>query len=276
MKPKIIKISQISPDQSVICILGNDEIPETIRLRKTEREYALKQLRAKEESVFINSYFKCTYLVKVKGGVSIFKAKEELRKAASNLKKLIKSNNHTELVITSYKAYKEAIEDFTEGFLLSIYSFDKYKTSEDEDRSKRYPSKLLLYGDIGKADLKWLDDITDAVFLGRDLINEPANRLNTAALASAVVKTGKDAGFSVEVLNKGKIEALKMGGLLAVNRGSVDPPTFSVLTYQPEGALNEHPTFNDCQAWSPLMTVEEQAAIGRWAAKPKHSQRSLH
>jgi len=28
----------------------------------------------------------------------------------------------------------------------------------------------------------------------------------------------------VDVLNKGKIEALKMGGLLAVNRGSVDPP----------------------------------------------------
>ena len=44
MKPEIIKISQISPDQSVICILGKDEIPDNLRLSKTEKEYALKQL----------------------------------------------------------------------------------------------------------------------------------------------------------------------------------------------------------------------------------------
>ena len=55
MKPGLIKTSQISPDQSVICILGKDEIPESLRLSKTEKEYALKKLRAKEEHVFINS-----------------------------------------------------------------------------------------------------------------------------------------------------------------------------------------------------------------------------
>ena len=32
-----------------------------------------------------------------------------------------------------------------------------------------------------------------------------------------------------------------MGGLLAVNRGSVDPPTFSVLEWQPEHARNSRP-----------------------------------
>ena len=32
-----------------------------------------------------------------------------------------------------------------------------------------------------------------------------------------------------------------MGGLLAVNKGSVDPPTFSILTWKPEGAVNSHP-----------------------------------
>jgi leucyl aminopeptidase len=241
MKPEIIKISQISPDQSVICILGKDQIPGNIRLSKTEKEYALKQLRAKEVSVFINSYFKCTYLVKVKEGVSSFKAKEELRKAASNLKKLIKSNNHSELVITSSEVYREAVEDFTEGLLLSIYSFDKYKTKDDEDSKKEYPSRLLLYGDIAKDNLKWLADLTDAVYLARDLINEPVNHLNSPALASEILKTGKRAGFSVEVLNKGKIEALKMGGLLAVNKGSVDPPAFCILEWRPAKPVNRKP-----------------------------------
>ncbi len=32
-----------------------------------------------------------------------------------------------------------------------------------------------------------------------------------------------------------------MGGLLAVNRGSPEPPTFTVLTWHPENALNERP-----------------------------------
>jgi len=37
---------------------------------------------------------------------------------------------------------------------------------------------------------------------------------------------GKEAGFDVEVFHKKKIESLRMGGLLAVNKGSLDPPTF--------------------------------------------------
>ena len=30
------------------------------------------------------------------------------------------------------------------------------------------------------------------------------------------------------------VEALKMGGLLAVNKGSIDPPTFSIFEWKPE------------------------------------------
>ncbi len=241
MKPEIIKISQISPDQSVICIIGKDRIPENLRLNKTEKEYALKQLKSKEEYVFINSYFKCTYLVKIKSEFTGFRAKEELRKTAYNLRKLIRSNNHRELVITSNDSYKGAIEDLTEGLVLSFYSFDKYKTKEPEEPKKNYPSKLLLYGDADRTSIKWLTCITDAVYLARDLINEPVNYLNAARLASEIQKTGKTAGFNVEVLNKGKIEALKMGGLLAVNKGSVDPPAFCILEWKPEKCLNKNP-----------------------------------
>ena len=32
-----------------------------------------------------------------------------------------------------------------------------------------------------------------------------------------------------------------MGGLLAVNKGSVDPPAFNILEYTPENAVNEKP-----------------------------------
>jgi leucyl aminopeptidase len=52
---------------------------------------------------------------------------------------------------------------------------------------------------------------------------------------------GKNAGFNVSVLNKIKIQQLKMGGLLAVNAGSVDEPTFSILEYKPKNAKNKKP-----------------------------------
>jgi len=51
----------------------------------------------------------------------------------------------------------------------------------------------------------------------------------------------KEAGYTIEVFNKKKIESLRMGGLLAVNRGSIDPPTFSILEWKPENAVNEKP-----------------------------------
>ena len=241
MKPELRKISRIAPDQSVVCIIGENKIPDTITLSKTEKEYAVKQLQSGEDLVFINSYFKCTYLVRIKDGVTGFKAREDLRKAASGMKKLIKSNDHNELVITSWNVYEEAVLDFAEGLILSIYTFNKYKTKEDDAIPKKYPSALLLPGNLGKAELKWLDDITDAVYLVRDLINEPVNHLNSVALASEIKKAGENSGFKVEVLNKGKIEALKMGGLLSVNKGSVDPPAFCILEWHPEKPVNSKP-----------------------------------
>jgi leucyl aminopeptidase len=148
MKPEILKISKISSGQSVVCILGSDNIPERLSLSKREKEFAQKQLKSKDEHVFINSYNKCTYLVRLKDGISLHKIREELRKTSYNLRKQIKGNNHSELVITSDKAYRGAVEDFAEGLLLSFYSFGKYKTKEEESENKKYPSKLLLHGNI--------------------------------------------------------------------------------------------------------------------------------
>lgn len=241
MKPQIIKIPQISPDQSVVCIVGRNEIPSFLNLSKTEKEYALRQLRNMEETVFINSYFKCTYIIKVKEDLTGYKARESVRKSASSLKKLIKANNHEDLVIASSGTYKEAVLDFVEGLLLGIYTFRKYKTLDEQESRNRYPSRLLLYGDYEMSEIKWLTDLTDAVYLVRDLVNEPVNHLNSQALASAIEKTGRSAGFNVEVLTKGKIEALKMGGLLAVNKGSVDPPVFCILEWKPSRPVNKHP-----------------------------------
>lgn len=241
MKPIISTVTEISPDHPVICIIGDDSIPAWVKLSKSEREYALKKVRDKEGYVHINSYFKHTYIIRTKDTGNLARTKEELRRTAFSLRNLIRSNNHSELVITSANAFTGAIETFTEGLVLSIYSFNRYKTKKDGESKNKYPSRLLLYGDVKEQEIAWLTEITDAVYFARDLINEPVNHLNAVGLANEIKKKGESAGFRAEVLNKAKIETLKMGGLLAVNKGSVDPPVFCILEWKPEKKLNLKP-----------------------------------
>ena len=42
-------------------------------------------------------------------------------------------------------------------------------------------------------------------------------------------------------LTKKRYKSLKMGGLLAVNKGSIDEPTFTILEWKPKNAKNSNP-----------------------------------
>ena len=78
MIPEVRKISQIPPDQSVICIVSGNSIPPFLTLSKSEKEYASKRLAEKDDHVFINSYYKCTYIVRIKDDLPDGRCKEEL------------------------------------------------------------------------------------------------------------------------------------------------------------------------------------------------------
>jgi leucyl aminopeptidase len=72
-------------------------------------------------------------------------------------------------------------------------------------------------------------------------VNEPQSYLDAVTFADEMKSMGKKAGLKVEVLNKKQIESLKMGGLLAVNKGSQTPPTFTILEWKPKKVKNKQP-----------------------------------
>ena len=123
-----------------------------------------------------------------------------------------------------------------EGFALSAYTFDVYK--------KKKNNHTLDYIGVSGADdtacnqLKWT---VTGNLLARDLVNEPLVKLTATLFSERLVALGKEIGFSVEVLNKTNIESLRMGGLLGVNKGSIDPPTFNILEHKPANARNKKP-----------------------------------
>jgi leucyl aminopeptidase len=125
---------------------------------------------------------------------------------------------------------------FLEGLLLASYNFDRHKEKKAPKTTLEIDQTLF-----DNPQFKEMFTLVEANTLTKNMINEPVNILNTQQFSREMVSMGKNAGFDVEVLEKKQIEALKMGGLLAVNKGSVDPPAFNILTYKPENAVNEKP-----------------------------------
>ncbi len=128
-----------------------------------------------------------------------------------------------------------AAEALAEGALLASYQFHKYR-SNDTPRPEVRTMTLLgaaARGDGVQRALKRASEIVPGVFAARDLVNEPPSIANARFIGAAAERLCRGRGLSVEVWNKRKIEAMKLNGLLAVNRGSVEEPRFIVIRYRP-------------------------------------------
>jgi leucyl aminopeptidase len=132
-----------------------------------------------------------------------------------------------------------------EGALYGAYRFDRLKSGkldkEEKDSDKPKAIEELMLAGCGDR----LDAVEKGAKAGmivgscqnqaRDLVNLPGNHLSAEELADAAIEAGKRGGFEVTVFDKKKITELGMGGLLAVNKGSLEPPTFTILDYKPKG-----------------------------------------
>jgi len=121
------------------------------------------------------------------------------------------------------------------GISLSDYRFEAYKSKKNNFKL----AEILLLN--SQETIDELTGLTEAIFFARDLVNEPANILTAKELSARIENAGRLGGYSTEILGKNKIEALQMGGLLSVNQGSTKEPTFTILEYKPENAINTKP-----------------------------------
>lgn len=129
---------------------------------------------------------------------------------------------------------------FAEGMALASYQFLKYFSKKDT-KEKSLKAISIDEKTVAAADFLEMKALVEAVFAARSLVNEPQNVMDTPHLVSEIVRIGAENGFSVEVFSKEKIESLRMGGLLAVNRASSIPPAFLVLEWKPDNFSNKKP-----------------------------------
>jgi leucyl aminopeptidase len=119
-----------------------------------------------------------------------------------------------------------------EGALMGNYDSDLYKTREKEDRELERFLVLDLKGrspESAQENIRRGTIIGNAVNLARNLGNEPANVLTPASFAERCAIAGASAGLDVQVLERDEMEKLGMNTLLAVARGSEEPPKLIIL-----------------------------------------------
>ncbi len=78
-----------------------------------------------------------------------------------------------------------------------------------------------------------------AARLARDLANTPPAHLNARDLADLAVEIGHQTGLEVEVFDRDDLIAMGCGGMIAVNKASVEPPRLVKMTYTPGGRRGE-------------------------------------
>ncbi|RLC65442.1 MAG: leucyl aminopeptidase [Chloroflexi bacterium] len=131
-------------------------------------------------------------------------------------------------------------EAIAEGALLGLYSFTKYKKPEYEDvkemlivvkEEERAPS---LERAVEKARV-----VAEAASLARTMVDEPANYMTPTRMAEAAREIAGKYDLGLKVLEVEDMEAMGMGALLGVARGSNEPPKLMALSYRGDGRSQE-------------------------------------
>ncbi len=235
---------KISPKPSaksrVYIISGTDKLGLIPGLKKEEIDYATAAFVGEQTLVTINHYSYFLFIAQLKDKKTDWQTAEACRKSGVEVQALCNKYKLDEITLTNLSDRENAAVLMAEGIALSNYQFLKYRT-EAKKQTNTLVRVLFTKESATVKEANQLSIITEAIFKARTLVNEPLSYLSAEQLSKEIVAIGKEGGFKVTVFNKARIEKEGMGGLLSVNRGSIDPPTFTIMEYVPKKALNKKP-----------------------------------
>jgi len=224
---------------TVYLIKANNELKQ-LNLTDEEVDFIKKAHRSKENVIELNRYKNRFFFVYGDNSGSRAKRHENFRKLGNDTTKMVNKAGISRVVVYPLSATIEETTCFAEGMVLGNYQFLKY--FKEADKKKNSLEQVDIYADeITDDHVNKLQILTDGVSWTRNMVNEPVNYLTATQFAEEMKETVTGAGALVEVFNRKKIETLKMGGLLAVNKGSQDPPTFTIMEWKPEKRVNSKP-----------------------------------
>ena len=240
MQTLVKKISKLEKDSNLVLICAKITSLNTYNLTKEEVDYIKKQQKENTNLITLNRYSHTIYVIINEPKKERSRLLESFRKSGFSISVSLNKAKQKQVTIVDVDQLPELTLALTEGITLANYQFLNY-FKDAKSRKNSLESISIFSNKVSEKDVTVLSSTVDAVYTARTLVNEPVSYLTATQLSKEIEKAGKEAGFKVEVLKKAKIEALKMGGLLAVNKGSVEPPTFNILEWKPKNAKNKKP-----------------------------------
>jgi leucyl aminopeptidase len=237
-----IHTGKISGIKTRVIIIGESDTAflQKQGLSKEEAEYISSQVKESKGAIdafSINQYKQHVWVINAITSPNPTE-KEKLRIAGAKIAAALKSKKQASVAIENTLTTTESLLAVIEGLALASYDFIKYFS---DNKDKVLLQEIIVAGKVDDKELEELSHVIHGTFISRDLVNEPVQYLTATRLSKEIEKLSREAGFSFEYFGKKKIESLKMGGLLGVNQGSLEQPTFNILEWKPAKAKNSKP-----------------------------------
>lgn len=234
---------QIANDFSLglnsIILFLKDENLSSFNFSEIELNYINEQIQKKQKAILINRLTNQIFLIMIEIEGEKHKIIEKIRQSSVKPITYFKENK-TDTVSIFTNHDPNYLLAFAEGVKLFDYQFIKYFKDADEKASTI--QEVILYNDsITEIQIGNLNSVIDSVHFVRNLINEPVNFLNTIMFEDIITKESASYGLKCDIWDKNKLIEQNMNGILAVNKGSIDPPFFAIIEWKPENAINEKP-----------------------------------
>ncbi|HEX5774237.1 MAG TPA: leucyl aminopeptidase, partial [Geomobilimonas sp.] len=167
---------------------------------------------------------------------------ERLRRASGAMVQALKKSRlerGSSLLHLAAGDESDKIRAVAEGALLGSYEFSQYKTAADEEGAVTELTFICPDKNVRTNVESFVAEaicVCDAVSFARDLVSHPGNVATPTYLAEKGLEMAARQGITCQVLEREELERLGMEALLAVSRGSHQPPRFIILDYRGDGA----------------------------------------
>lgn len=170
---------------------------------------------------------------------------DKLRRAAAAYVRAVAKHERVACTLLDQAAEidpSEAMAAVVEGLRLASYRYNalRSKASRKKDQVKLKRVSLVAKGRGRRAELNAANAVVDCVELARDMVNEPGGSLTPQAFVARAKDATAETGLRVTIWNEARIKREKLGGLLAVNKGSEQPPRLLMIRYRPKGRPKGH------------------------------------
>lgn len=216
--------------------VSNEELNKNIKFAEERELFKGKNGEVYRFTRSLNDTIQTVILVGLgkEENLTLDKIREATGKGVKKVKALGLTNTFLRVPHTEKINLEELIKAMATSAELANYTFNKYKTSDNEEKELNISISRCGIKEATKEIEEAINEgieVAKGIIIARNLVNEPSNVIYPETLAETAVKVGNESGFEVEVHGVDKIKELKMEAFYNVAKGSSKEPKLIVMRY---------------------------------------------